>query len=36
MTWPRAREAVKDSYERTVQIRRARDVPEVNDDMLED
>jgi hypothetical protein len=35
MTWPRARDAVKDSYERTVQIRRARDVPEVSDDKLE-
>jgi hypothetical protein len=36
MTWPKARDAVKDSYERTVQIRRARDVPEVCDDRLED
>jgi hypothetical protein len=36
MTWPRARDAVKDSYERTVQIRRARDVPEVTDDVLDD
>jgi hypothetical protein len=33
MTWPRARDAVKDSYERTVQLRRARDVPEVYDDL---
>jgi hypothetical protein len=36
MTWPRARDAVKDSYERTVQLRRARDVPEVYDDLPED
>jgi hypothetical protein len=28
--------AVKDSYERTAQIRRARDVPEVYDEALED
>jgi hypothetical protein len=36
MTWPKVRDAVKDSYERTVQIRRARDVPEVRDDQLDD
>jgi hypothetical protein len=36
MTWPRARDAVKDSYERTVQLRRARDVPEVYDDLPKD
>jgi hypothetical protein len=36
MPWDRARGAVKDSYERTIQIRRARDVPEVRDDVLED
>jgi hypothetical protein len=32
MPWKHAREAVKDSYERTSQIRRARDVPEVCED----
>ena len=32
MSWDRARDAVKDSYERTIEIRRARDVPEVCDD----
>ncbi len=36
MPWARARGAVKDSYERTVQIRRARDVPEVTEDIVED
>jgi hypothetical protein len=36
MPWEKARGAVKDSYERTVQLRRARDVPEVCDDPLED
>jgi hypothetical protein len=36
MPWKHVRDAVKDSYERTVQIRRARDVPEVSDDNLED
>jgi hypothetical protein len=36
MPWDRARGAVKDSYERTVQIRRARDVPEMCDDVQED
>ena len=36
MPWHRARGAVKDSFERTVQIRRARDVPEVCDDVQED
>jgi hypothetical protein len=36
MTWPKARDAVRDSYERTVQIRRARDVREVRDDLTED
>jgi hypothetical protein len=34
MPWNQARGAVKDSYERTIQIRRARDVPEVCDDVL--
>ena len=33
MPWSHARDAVKDSYERTAQIRRARDVPEVVDDL---
>jgi hypothetical protein len=36
MPWSRARSAVKDGYDRTVQIRRARDVPEVLDEELED
>ena len=36
MPWEQVRGAVKDSYERTVQIRRSRDVPEVYDDALED
>jgi hypothetical protein len=36
MPWHHVREAVKDSYDRTVQIRRARDVPEGRDDVLED
>jgi hypothetical protein len=36
MPWHRARGAVKDSFERTIQIRRARDVPEVCDDVQED
>jgi hypothetical protein len=36
ITWPRAREAVKDGYERTVQLRRARDVPEVDNDAIEE
>jgi hypothetical protein len=36
MRWKHVRDAVKDSYERTAQIRRARDVPEVCDDDLED
>ena len=36
MTWPKARDAVKDSYERTVELRRARDVREVCDNDLED
>ena len=30
MTWPRARDAVKDGYERTVQLRRERDVRSVD------
>jgi hypothetical protein len=34
--WKHARDAVKDSYERTSQIRRARDVPEVCEDEFED
>jgi hypothetical protein len=36
MPWEQARGAVKDSYERTVQIRRARDVPEMSDEVLGD
>jgi hypothetical protein len=36
MPWKHVRDAVKDSYERTAQIRRARDVPEMSDDDLED
>ena len=36
MPWTKAKGAVKDAYDRTVQIHRARDVPEVCDDMLED
>jgi hypothetical protein len=36
MPWKHVRDAVKDSYERTTQIRRARDVPEVCDDVLKD
>lgn len=36
MPWDRVRHAVKDGYDRTVQIRRARDVPEMTDDALED
>lgn len=36
MRWKHVRDAVKDSYERTAEIRRARDVPEVCDDDLED
>jgi len=37
MPWTTAKAAVKDAYDRTVQIRRARDVPEVcDDDVLED
>jgi hypothetical protein len=36
MPWEKARGAVKDSYDRTVQIRRARDVPEMCDDLPED
>ena len=36
MTWPRARDAVKDSYERTVQLRRARDVPKAYDELPKD
>jgi hypothetical protein len=34
ITWPRARDAVKDGYERTVQIRRARDVPARDDNRI--
>ena len=34
MPWENVRGAVKDSYERTGQIRRARDVPEVENDAL--
>jgi hypothetical protein len=36
MRWKHVRDAVKDSYDRTCQIRRARDVPEVSEDDLED
>jgi hypothetical protein len=36
MPWNHVRGAVKDSYERTVQIRRAREVPEERDDVLID
>jgi hypothetical protein len=36
MPWEKVRGAVKDSYERTAEIRRARDVPEVYDAALED
>jgi hypothetical protein len=36
MPWKHVRDAVRDSYERTAQIRRARDVPETRDDVLED
>jgi hypothetical protein len=36
MPWKHVRDAVKDSYERTAQIRRARDVPEMCDDELAD
>ena len=32
MPWTTAKAAVKDAYDRTVQIRRARDVPEVCDE----
>jgi outer membrane lipoprotein SlyB len=35
MPWKHVRHAVKDAYERTAQIRRARDVPETRDDMLD-
>jgi hypothetical protein len=36
MPWEHAREAVKDSYERTVQIRRELDRPEMCDSLQED
>jgi hypothetical protein len=36
MPWSKAKGAVKDAYDRTVQIRRARDVPPVRDDELDD
>ena len=36
MPWKHVRDAVKDSYERAAQIRRAREVPEMCDDDLED
>jgi hypothetical protein len=36
MPWTKAKGAVKDAYDRTVEIRRRRDVPEVCDDVLED
>jgi hypothetical protein len=35
MPWEHARDAVKDSYERTVQIRRERDRPERCDSLQE-
>jgi len=36
MPWTKAREAVRDAYERTVQIRRAREHPEVTDTVRAD
>lgn len=36
LPWEHARDAIKDGYDRTVQIRRTRDVPEVIDDVQED
>jgi hypothetical protein len=36
MRWPQAREAVKDSYERTVQIRKERASADLPDPVLED
>jgi hypothetical protein len=36
MPWKHARDAVKDSYDRAAQIRRARDVPPVCDDLPAD
>ena len=36
MKWPKAREAVKDSYERTVQLRKERGQPGLPDPVLED
>jgi hypothetical protein len=36
MPWKHARDAVRDSYERTREIRRGRDAPEETDDLLED
>jgi hypothetical protein len=35
MPWKHVRHAVKDAYERTAQIRRAREVPETCDDVLD-
>jgi hypothetical protein len=36
MPWTKAKGAVKDAYDRTVHIRRARGAPEMCDDVLED
>jgi hypothetical protein len=36
MPWKHARDAVRDGYERTSQIRRSRDVPEVCEEDLDD
>jgi hypothetical protein len=36
MRWQHVRDAVKDSYDRTSQIRRARDVPEAEDVFMDD
>jgi hypothetical protein len=36
MPWQHARDAVKDGYDRTVQIRRARDMPAVTDESLDE
>ncbi len=36
MPWTQAKDAVKDAYDRTVQIRRARECPEMCDEVQED
>ena len=36
LKWPRARDAVKDSYERTVQLRKERNAAELPETVLED